>query len=140
MSAAGNAVLRGELRRHEPMAAHCSWRVGGPADIYYVPAGSADLRAFLAQLPPLMPVTLLGLGSNLLVRDGGIRGAVIATHGALSGLDRTGEDDGARGGRARVRQARARVHAVGTRACRVFRRHPGHGRRRARDERGRLWR
>ena len=91
MSAAESTVLHGELRRHEPMAAHCSWRVGGPADIYYVPADSTDLQAFLAQLPQRMPVMLLGLGSNLLVRDGGIRGAVIATHGALSRLERTGK-------------------------------------------------
>ena len=91
MNAAENAVLRGDLRRREPMAAHCSWRVGGPAELFYVPAGIEDLAAFLAQLPPRMPVMLLGLGSNLLVRDGGIRGAVIATHGVLSGLARTGE-------------------------------------------------
>src|SRR5262245_27562473 len=91
MNAAENTVPRGELRRHEPMAAHCSWRVGGPADLYYVPAGIEDLATFLARLPPRMPVMLLGLGSNLLVRDGGIRGAVIATHGVLSGLTRTGE-------------------------------------------------
>jgi len=91
MNAAENAVLRGELRRREPMAAHCSWRVGGPAELFYVPASIEDLAAFLAQLPPRMPVMLLGLGSNLLVRDGGIRGAVIATHGVLSSLARTGE-------------------------------------------------
>jgi len=91
MNAAENAVLRGDLRRREPMAAHCSWRVGGPAELFYVPAGIEDLAAFLAQLPRRMPVMLLGLGSNLLVRDGGIRGAVIATHGVLSGLARTGE-------------------------------------------------
>ena len=91
MNAAENAVLRGDLRRREPMAAHCSWRVGGPAELFYVPASIEDLAAFLAQLPPRMPVMLLGLGSNLLVRDGGIRGAVIATHGVLSSLARTGE-------------------------------------------------
>jgi len=91
MNAAENAVLRGDLRRREPMAAHCSWRVGGPAELFYVPASIEDLAAFLAQLPPRMPAMLLGLGSNLLVRDGGIRGAVIATHGVLSSLARTGE-------------------------------------------------
>jgi UDP-N-acetylmuramate dehydrogenase len=92
MNAASSTVLRGELRRHEPMSAHTSWRVGGPADLYYVPAGSADLQRFLAQLHAEVPLLLVGLGSNLLVRDGGIRGAVVATHGALGQLERTGPD------------------------------------------------
>jgi UDP-N-acetylmuramate dehydrogenase len=91
MNAAGKAMPPGELRRREPMSAHTSWRVGGPADLYYIPAGVADLQLFLAELPSRTPVMFLGLGSNLLVRDGGIRGAVIALHGALTGLERTSE-------------------------------------------------
>ena len=91
MNASSKLVLRGELRRHEPMSDHTSLRVGGPADIHYVPAGLEDLQGFLASLPALMPVLFLGLGSNLLVRDGGIRGAVVAMHGVLAGLDRTSE-------------------------------------------------
>lgn len=71
-----------ELWRNEPMARHTSWRVGGPADIYFRPHSIASLQNFLAGLPSGTPVTWIGLGSNLLVRDGGIRGAVIAT-GAL---------------------------------------------------------
>lgn len=71
--------LRGEYREREPLARHSSWRVGGPADRWYEPADIADLCDFLAQLPEHEPVTLLGLGSNLLVRDGGIRGTVICT-------------------------------------------------------------
>jgi UDP-N-acetylmuramate dehydrogenase len=82
---------RGELRRAEPMARHTSWRVGGAADVWYRPADLEDLAAYLASLPAEMPVTWIGLGSNLLVRDGGIRGVVIATHGALPRLDRHGE-------------------------------------------------
>jgi UDP-N-acetylmuramate dehydrogenase len=82
---------RGELRRAEPMARHTSWRVGGPADVWYRPADLEDLAAYLASLPADMPVTWIGLGSNLLVRDGGIRGVVIATHGVLPRLDRHGE-------------------------------------------------
>jgi UDP-N-acetylmuramate dehydrogenase len=81
---------RGELRRDEPMARHTSWRVGGPADIWYKPADVEDLAAFLAALPPELPVHWLGLGSNLLVRDGGIRGVVIATHGVLAKMERRG--------------------------------------------------
>lgn len=70
--------MRGELRLDEPMARHTSWRVGGSADRYYEAADEADLAAFLAQLPPNEPLTWIGLGSNLLVRDGGIRGTVIS--------------------------------------------------------------
>ena len=82
---------RGELRRNEPMARHTSWRVGGPVDTWYRPADLEDLAGFLAALPPEVPVLWVGLGSNLLVRDGGLRGAVISTHNALSGMARQGE-------------------------------------------------
>jgi UDP-N-acetylmuramate dehydrogenase len=84
-------VPRGELKRDEPMARHTSWRVGGPADTWYRPADIDDLAGFLAALPPEVPVCWAGLGSNLLVRDGGIRGVVIGTHGVLSGMERHGE-------------------------------------------------
>lgn len=79
--------LRGELRRDEPMARHTTWRVGGPADRFYKPADRADLAAFLAGLPDDEPLLWCGLGSNLLVRDGGIRGTVIFLQGALAGLE-----------------------------------------------------
>lgn len=84
MAAEQQAVLRGELLHKEPMARHTSWRVGGPADCYYRPADIDDLAAFLQQLPTDEPLTWLGLGSNLLVRDGGIRGTVISTSGLLN--------------------------------------------------------
>ena len=67
--------------RNEPLSRHTSWRVGGPADWFYTPASYAELQAILAELPVTTPIHWLGLGSNLLVRDGGIRGAVIATSG-----------------------------------------------------------
>jgi len=70
------------------MAKHTSWHVGGPADLFFTPRDAADLAAFMRQLPPDMPLLWIGLGSNLLVRDGGIRGAVVATHGALGALER----------------------------------------------------
>lgn len=82
---------RGVLRHDEPMARHTSWRVGGPADTWYRPADLDDLAGFIASLPPATPVHWAGLGSNLLVRDGGVRGVVIATHNALSGMTRMGE-------------------------------------------------
>jgi UDP-N-acetylmuramate dehydrogenase len=83
--------LRGELRYDEPLARYTSWRVGGPADRFYRPADLQDLCAFLSQLPVAEPLFWLGLGSNILIRDGGIRGTVIATQGALRGLTLTGD-------------------------------------------------
>lgn len=76
--------LRGELRHDEPMSKHTSWRVGGPADRFYIPADIADLSRFLLGLLADDPVYFIGLGSNLLVRDGGIRGTVVLLHGALN--------------------------------------------------------
>src|SRR5713101_6261648 len=73
-------VLRGALRLNEPMARHVSWRAGGVAARAYVPADSADLAAFLTTLPRGEPVCFVGLGSNLLVRDGGFRGTVVLMH------------------------------------------------------------
>jgi UDP-N-acetylmuramate dehydrogenase len=70
---------RTEALRNEPLSRHTSWRVGGPADWFYTPASVAELQAILAELAATTPIHWLGLGSNLLVRDGGIRGAVIAT-------------------------------------------------------------
>ncbi|HEX5048720.1 MAG TPA: UDP-N-acetylmuramate dehydrogenase [Gammaproteobacteria bacterium] len=87
-----NAALDNNLgrgwRRDEPLREHTSWRVGGPADLYCRPASVAELRERLAELPADMPVYWIGLGSNLLVRDGGIRGAVIATQGLPKELER----------------------------------------------------
>ena len=74
--------------KDEPMAKHTSWHVGGPADVFFTPRDVLDLASFLRQLPPVVPLLWIGLGSNLLVRDGGIRGAVVATHGALGALER----------------------------------------------------
>ena len=82
------AEFSGRVLRNVPMAKHTSWHVGGPADLYFTPHDLRDLAAFLRQLPPEMPLLWVGLGSNLLVRDGGIRGVVIATHGALGALAR----------------------------------------------------
>ena len=77
-----------EVLRDEPLRKHTSWRVGGPADLFYTPTSVAELTAILTQLPPSMPILWLGLGSNLLVRDGGIRGAVIATGNLARELER----------------------------------------------------
>jgi UDP-N-acetylmuramate dehydrogenase len=79
------------LRLAEPMARHTSWRVGGNADTWFRPANRADLLAFLAQLDPAVPVYWIGLGSNLLVRDGGVRGIVIAVQDALGDVEDLGQ-------------------------------------------------
>jgi UDP-N-acetylmuramate dehydrogenase len=79
--------LRGELRADEPMAKHVSWRAGGRARTFYVPASIADLCAFLRTRADDEPVLFVGLGSNLLVRDGGFSGAIVMTHHALEGIE-----------------------------------------------------
>ena len=80
--------MRGEIRENETMSLHTSWRVGGPADIWFKPADLDDLSEFIASVDDSVPITWLGLGSNLLVRDAGIRGAVIATHGVMGELEK----------------------------------------------------
>ncbi|MDX1252103.1 MAG: UDP-N-acetylmuramate dehydrogenase [Gammaproteobacteria bacterium] len=82
--------LRGTLLHDEPMARHTTWRVGGPARWFYEPADIDDLALFLSRLSEDEPLYWVGLGSNLLVRDGGIRGTVIMTAGALGGMTHDG--------------------------------------------------
>ena len=79
-------TVRGEVRCHELMAQHTSWRVGGQADYYFRPCDRNDLSQFLQALPSETPLLWVGLGSNLLVRDAGFRGAVICCHGGLTQL------------------------------------------------------
>ena len=76
--------LRGELRAGEPMARHVSWRAGGRAARCYAPADLDDLALFLRQLPAGEPLLFVGLGSNLLVRDGGFAGTAVLVHSAAS--------------------------------------------------------
>jgi UDP-N-acetylmuramate dehydrogenase len=71
-----------------PMSKHTSWHAGGTADIFFTPRDALDLASFLRQLPPAVPTLWIGLGSNLLVRDGGVRGVVVSLHGALGTLER----------------------------------------------------
>ncbi len=72
--------VRGKLFRELPLAKHTTWRCGGPAEIAFFPADRDDLAAFVRQLPGPTPLTAIGLGSNLLIRDAGIRGAVVLMH------------------------------------------------------------
>src|SRR4029079_11939445 len=69
--------LRGKLKAEAALSELTWFRAGGPAEVLYSPAEEADLAYFLRQTPTDIPVTVIGLGSNLLVRDGGIRGVVI---------------------------------------------------------------
>jgi len=91
MSIALPQEFQTRVLRDEPMSRHTSWRVGGPADIFFTPRDRADLSAFLHALPAGTPVYWVGLGSNLLVREGGIRGVVIGTHGAFVRMERLAE-------------------------------------------------
>ena len=79
------------VKRDEPMSKHTSWHVGGPAEVYFNPRDRDELTSFLRHLEPNVPVYWVGLGSNLLVRDGGIDGVVISTHGTLDRLERQSE-------------------------------------------------
>lgn len=83
--------LRGELLLQEPMGRHCSWRAGGVVKQLYRPADVDDLQEFLRQLGDDEQLLWVGLGSNLLVRDGGFDGSVILTKGRLQRLE--SEDD-----------------------------------------------
>jgi UDP-N-acetylmuramate dehydrogenase len=76
-------VYKGTLLNNEPLAKYTSWRVGGPAQRMYIPENKADLIDFVAGLPQGEPLYWIGLGSNLLVRDGGVRGTVINTRSRL---------------------------------------------------------
>ncbi len=80
--------LRGVLHHQVEMNRHTSWRAGGVAERLYQPADLADLQTFLRQVAADEPLYALGLGSNLLVRDGGVRGTVLLLHGALKELHR----------------------------------------------------
>jgi UDP-N-acetylmuramate dehydrogenase len=76
------------VRRAEPLSRHTSWHVGGPAEVFFNPRDVTDLATFLRALPAGAPIHWIGLGSNLLVRDGGLPGVVISTHGTLDTLER----------------------------------------------------
>jgi len=70
-------ALRGRLIANQPLAELTWFRVGGPAQVLFMPEDEQDLSHFLSQLPPDVPITVIGLGSNLIVRDGGVPGVVI---------------------------------------------------------------
>jgi UDP-N-acetylmuramate dehydrogenase len=81
----------GKLLVNEPLARYTSWRVGGNADQLYIPDGLDDLRLFLQSIETDKPIYFIGLGSNLLVRDGGVRGVVVLMHNVLTELKMDGD-------------------------------------------------
>ncbi len=85
-------ATRGKLIPGAALSPYTWFRVGGPADMLFLPADEADLAGFLAALPPAVPVTVLGVGSNVIVRDGGVGGVVVRLAGAAWGaIRRDGE-------------------------------------------------
>jgi UDP-N-acetylmuramate dehydrogenase len=80
--------IRGEIRYDEPMSRHVSWRAGGKAKCFFIPADVEDLSNMLASLPEQEEILWIGLGSNTLVRDAGFDGTVIALQGILNDLKR----------------------------------------------------
>ncbi len=87
-----NIDFDGEVKYNESLAAYSTWRVGGIADCLYKPRNLASLQKALASLDEDVPIVWLGLGSNLLIRDGGISGLVILTQGALKHIALCGDD------------------------------------------------
>src|SRR5665647_1491425 len=85
-----NPALRGRLLVDEPMRKHLTWRTGGAADHAYVPADLDDAAQFLRSLSATEPIYFIGLGSNVLVRDGGIRGTVMLMHSSHAAVHMDG--------------------------------------------------
>ena len=116
--------LRGRLLANQSLAELTWFRVGGPAQLLFMPEDEADLCHFLAQLPADIAVTVIGLGSNLIVRDGGVPGVVIRLGRGFG--DIAIEDlNAARRRRGARRQGRARGaggrHRRARRSCAAFR-------------------
>lgn len=80
--------LRGKLERRVSLARYTSWKVGGAAEMLYQPEDLADLQNFIKTLDATVPVTWLGRGTNVLVRDGGVRGVVIIMQGCINKLEK----------------------------------------------------
>ena len=108
MAAIDNERFSDQMRFNESMARHTSWRTGGNADTWFRPATREDLIAFMQTVEPGTPLHWVGLGSNLLVRDGGIRGVVIVVQDALAAVEDIDKQ---------------RVSAGSGVACTVFARH-----------------
>lgn len=87
LTAIENGHLQGQLKLNELLSRYTTWRIGGAAECFYQPANETDLQQLLKMLPANTAINWIGLGSNLLIRDGGIKGVVIYTNGVLNELD-----------------------------------------------------
>ncbi|WP_425991287.1 UDP-N-acetylmuramate dehydrogenase [Brevundimonas sp. TWP2-3-2] len=108
--------VRGKLLRDEPLGPFTWFRVGGAADVLFIPADADDLSDFLKAIDPAVPVTVLGVGSNVIVRDGGVEGVVIRLAGRpFAGITTEGETITAGAGAldAMVAKASARAGLAG---------------------------
>lgn len=79
-------TAQSQLLKNEPLARYTSWRVGGKADRLFIAENLNELQAFIQTVDSAEPIEFIGLGSNLLVRDGGMRGTVVVMHQALNEL------------------------------------------------------
>ncbi|MCP3852703.1 MAG: UDP-N-acetylmuramate dehydrogenase, partial [Gammaproteobacteria bacterium] len=93
-SAKDNGLLKGSLKLNESLSRYTTWRIGGEAECFYQPENEADLQRVIKLLPEETFIYWLGLGSNLLVRDGGVKGLIIYTNGVLNDLSIECSDDG----------------------------------------------
>ena len=84
-------MVQSQLLKNEPLARYTSWRVGGKADRLFIAENLKELQAFIQTVDSTEPIEFIGLGSNLLVRDGGVRGTVVVMHQALSELRTDGK-------------------------------------------------
>ena len=104
--------VRGKLRANVPLARYTWFRVGGPAEVLFTPADCDDLVHFLRHCPKDTPFTVIGLCSNMLVRDGGVRGVVVRLVHALGGIKVQGDTVCVGGGALNLKVSRA-VAAAG---------------------------
>jgi UDP-N-acetylmuramate dehydrogenase len=119
-------ALRGRLAANAPLAPFTWFRVGGPAQLLFQPADEDDLSYLLSRLPRDMPVTTIGLGSNLIIRDGGLAGLVLRLGGKAFGAIETGENRQVVAGAAAPDAAVAKVAAqAGIAGLEFFRGVPG---------------
>ena len=86
-SAKDEGLLQGQLKLNEPLSRYTTWRIGGEAECFYQPEDEKDLQNILRLIPEETEIYWIGLGSNLLVRDGGVKGVIVYTKGVLNQLD-----------------------------------------------------
>ncbi len=85
-------AVRGRYRENAPLDKITWFKVGGPAEVMFRPADADDLAAFLAEKPAEVPLTVIGVASNLLVRDGGVPGVVVRLGGGFAGVETDGAE------------------------------------------------